>query len=74
MEDIYSSFLLYGSVFVSPDEEGIFNRSIPFTEPWHARRDSKRVGDSSGSSLGALSLCEGGSINTGLQQSPQVRR
>lgn len=29
MEDIYSRFPLYGSVFVSSDEDGIFNRSMP---------------------------------------------
>ena len=33
MEDVYSSFLLYGAVFVRPDEEGMFNRSVPLTEP-----------------------------------------
>lgn len=29
MEDIYSRFPLYGSMFASSDEEGIFNRSAP---------------------------------------------
>lgn len=43
MEDIYSRFPLYGCVFVSCDEEGIFNRMPPQSRCV----DSKRVGDSS---------------------------